>query len=283
MEEHDELYRPRTVLPSGVLIQRFGAVECAVIVTDTDPHSAQAQYLPDRSIAMVIADDVTAAQLASALPPLLAHAAAIADRPTQAAITLPRSDVHRCRVVREAGLPPIAMLAIADLRRSRGMPFDASIAVRDARPEDAQDLIRLYWDEAEYEARLGTLRLSPEIRASIAAEVPAIIAGPGRTLLAERDGRVVGAVIAQSPADSAWATARVDIEPVSYLAVASTSPTARGGGVGTALVAELHRRHVSGGIIASALHYSAYNPLSIPFWSRCGYRPLLTTYAAAVR
>ena len=32
------------------------------------------------------------------------------------------------------------------------------------------------------------------------------------------------------------------------------------------------------GIAAILLHYAAVNPLSGPFWSRCGYRPLFTNW-----
>ena len=72
---------------------------------------------------------------------------------------------------------------------------------------------------------------------------------------------------------------RTAADPVSYLAVACTTAAARGQGVGAALVAELHRRQLNTGVAVSALRYSAYNPLSIPFWSQCGYRPLLSSFA----
>ena len=138
----------------------------------------------------------------------------------------------------------------------------------------------LWWAQAEYEARLGTLRFTPAIGAAMARRVPLLLAGAARVLVAERDGRVRAVLISDPPADSAWAAARLSVDTVSYLAVASTDPAERGHGLGGALVRELHRRLAADGVAASALHYSAHNPLSVPFWSQHGYRPLLTTFTS---
>jgi predicted GNAT family acetyltransferase len=55
-------------------------------------------------------------------------------------------------------------------------------------------------------------------------------------------------------------------------------PDQRGSGVGTALVAELHRVLDAAGVTVTLLHHGQLNPLSKPFWSRMGYRPLWTNW-----
>jgi GNAT superfamily N-acetyltransferase len=52
----------------------------------------------------------------------------------------------------------------------------------------------------------------------------------------------------------------------------------RGGGIGAALVRHAHAVLDRVGVEATLLHYSGLNPLSPPFWHRCGYRPLWTTW-----
>jgi GNAT superfamily N-acetyltransferase len=61
----------------------------------------------------------------------------------------------------------------------------------------------------------------------------------------------------------------------------------RGGGLGAALVKRAHDELDARGISITLLHYAQMNPLSAPFWSRMGYRPLWTGWesrpAAALR
>jgi GNAT superfamily N-acetyltransferase len=58
----------------------------------------------------------------------------------------------------------------------------------------------------------------------------------------------------------------------------SVLPDERGSGVGTALVAGLHRVLDAAGVAVTLLHHAQLNPLSAPFWSRMGYRPLWTSW-----
>jgi hypothetical protein len=57
--------------------------------------------------------------------------------------------------------------------------------------------------------------------------------------------------------------------------------------VGAELAAHYHREADAAGIGVTLLHYALLNPLSAPFWSRQGYRPLWTVWeaspAAAIR
>jgi methyl-accepting chemotaxis protein len=54
----------------------------------------------------------------------------------------------------------------------------------------------------------------------------------------------------------------------------------RGGGIGTRLAALVHREIEAAGVVATLLHHALPNPLSTPFWSMQGYRPLWTAWEA---
>lgn len=62
--------------------------------------------------------------------------------------------------------------------------------------------------------------------------------------------------------------------PAAYLMVGVVSAAERGRGVGEALVARAHQEFDAAGVAVTLLDYEQYNPLSVPFWSRQGYRPL---------
>jgi hypothetical protein len=42
----------------------------------------------------------------------------------------------------------------------------------------------------------------------------------------------------------------------------------------------LHREIEDAGVAVTLLHYEQTNPLSVPFWSQQGYRPLWTSWEA---
>ena len=286
----DALYRPVVELPDTGQRVELAGVDARVVVTDTAPDVIDAQWMDDREVTLTVTDDVDPERFARVLPAFESRAGELADRPTTATFSLPSRDVARARVARDAGFLPSSVLAVADLRRP-GPPGDASkIVVRDARVDDAAAVAELWCEQADYEAGVGTLRTSEPIRAAIGAKAAACIAGRSTVLVAERDdpppgqlpGLLAGAIVADVPADSEWVAGRLAVAPTSYLAMASTSAAVRSRGVGAALVAELHRRHRADGIAASALHYSAFNPLSVPFWSQRGYRPVVTIYARRV-
>ena len=46
------------------------------------------------------------------------------------------------------------------------------------------------------------------------------------------------------------------------------------------MVARLHHEIAAAGVAITLLHYAQINPLSAPFWSQQGYRPLWTAYEA---
>jgi GNAT superfamily N-acetyltransferase len=67
---------------------------------------------------------------------------------------------------------------------------------------------------------------------------------------------------------------------VAYVELMVVLPGQRGRGVGAALAAEFHRAADEAGIAVTLLHHEQLNPLSGPFWSQQGYRPLWTSWEA---
>jgi predicted acetyltransferase len=84
--------------------------------------------------------------------------------------------------------------------------------------------------------------------------------------------------VAEPPDRAGWIAAATGQGPVAYLATMAVLPGERGAGVGTALVAEVHRELDEAGVAVTLLHHGQLNPLSAPFWSRMGYRPLWTNW-----
>jgi GNAT superfamily N-acetyltransferase len=278
----DPLYRPLLRLPHRGVRQRFGPVEADVSVVDTPPDSVAAQWLPDRAILLTVDDAAGPAELARALPSFRAYASALGGRPATPMVTLPSRDVDRCRVAREQGFAPRAMLLVCPLPRPAVVPTPppAGVRARPAELRDADAITELWWAQAEYEARIGTLRFTPAIRAAIRRATPGLLAGDGDVLVAERDGRPVAVLGAAAAGVSGPAALRLRATAAGYVMLASTAAAERGRGIGGTLVRELHRRSAAQGVELSTLHCSAFNPLAVPFWSQHGYRPLLTTFVS---
>jgi GNAT superfamily N-acetyltransferase len=98
--------------------------------------------------------------------------------------------------------------------------------------------------------------------------------------LAERDGDAIGLLAAQRPELAGWIAPLVRESPVAYLMLMFVAPGARAGGIGAELVARLHGDIAAAGVPVTLLHYEQVNPLSAPFWSQQGYRPLWITWEA---
>jgi hypothetical protein len=70
------------------------------------------------------------------------------------------------------------------------------------------------------------------------------------------------------------------VRPVAYLYLMGVAHRERGGGIGAGLAARVHREIEAAGVAATLLHYALPSPLSAPFWSMQGYRPLWTAWEA---
>ncbi|KAA2253870.1 GNAT family N-acetyltransferase [Solihabitans fulvus] len=96
--------------------------------------------------------------------------------------------------------------------------------------------------------------------------------------VAEHDGEVIGVTRMEPPSESSWFAPLVAAAPAAYLSCQSVAERHRGGGVGAALIRRAHAAADRAGAAAILLHHAALNPLSAPFWNRCGYRPLWTNW-----
>jgi GNAT superfamily N-acetyltransferase len=88
------------------------------------------------------------------------------------------------------------------------------------------------------------------------------------------DGEPVGLIHVQPPEQSRWITGMTRAGVTVYLQTMFVRPGDRGGGVGEALVRHVHAVLHARGVDTTLLHFAQLNPLSAPFWSRMGYRPL---------
>ena len=98
--------------------------------------------------------------------------------------------------------------------------------------------------------------------------------------LAERDGAPAGLAWLERPEVAGWIAPMTVVRPVAYLYLMGVAHRERGGGIGAGLAARVHREIEAAGVAATLLHYALPSPLSAPFWSMQGYRPLWTAWEA---
>ncbi|ACU74259.1 GCN5-related N-acetyltransferase [Catenulispora acidiphila DSM 44928] len=210
-----------------------------------------------------------------------------------ATITWPSRDTEMSRALVERGFAQQSIFAVrlappsaGDGAAAAASPAAADAAdaggvvIRHAGPEDTATVTRLWLEQLHWDARFGYLAIRPSTPARLADEVAEAVGGEEkRAWIAERDGEAVGLMVVQPPEHAGWAANTIRAErPVAYLNCGAVSAGERGGGVGRALARHVHAELDAEGHGAVLLHYTAANPLSGPFWHRCGYRPLLTTW-----
>jgi GNAT superfamily N-acetyltransferase len=214
-----------------------------------------------------------------------------------AIVTWPTRDITGIRALQRHGLQPISVIAA----RPRGRPPAATaataataastasgIVIRQARPDDLDVVTELEMGVVRYDANFGGAVLRPATQELLRSDVRARLAGtPTWTWLAERGQRAVSLVAVQPPLDSIWIRSMTAMANVAYLQTGFVVQPERGTGTGSHLVRHVHRYLDDNGIDLTLLHYAQVNPVSGPFWSRLGYRPLWTTWevrpAAALR
>ena len=215
---------------------------------------------------------------------------------TAAMITWPSRDVAAVRALVRHGLQPMTVIAARPVGREmppgpsrRPGPGDPSgLVIRTATEDDLNTVTEFELGVIEWDAQFGVgiVRLAAE--ELIRRDTAASLARPSPwTWLAERDGRPVGVVVVQRPAEAAWIAGMTNAAGPAYLATMFVRPGERASGVGATLVKRAHHELDAQGVEITLLHHSQVNPLSAPFWNRMGYRPLWTAWdtrpAAALR
>ena len=256
-----------------------------------------------------LALQIAGPDVAGALDGLLSqwrdHLAAVPgtdDEDAAALVMWPSRDIHGIRTLLRRGLAPLEVIAArpagrrpvgpADSPPRPGAGLDVSagpdagpvppgLRIRRAGPADIDAVARLGVEVIRYDGHFGGVTERPGTAAAMRREAAGLLAGPEPwTWLAERDGTAIGMLAAQRPEAASWIAPMVGLAPAAYLMLLFVLPGERAGGVGGALTARLHREAEAAGVAVTLLHYEQSNPLSVPFWSQQGYRPLWTTWAA---
>jgi GNAT superfamily N-acetyltransferase len=263
-----------------------------------------------------LAPQIAGPDMAGALDDLLSqwrdHLAAVPgtdDEDSAALVMWPSRDIDGIRTLLRHGLVPMEVIAVrpkgphpvgptdAAARRAEGLarraeglavsaspdasPAQQGLRIRRAGPADIDAVVRLGVEVIRFDAHFGSVTERPGTAAAMRREAVGLLAGPEPwTWLAERDGTAIGLLAAQRPEATSWIAPMVRPAPVAYLMLTFVLPGERASGVGGALTARLHREVDAAGVVVTLLHYEQANPLSVPFWSQQGYRPLWTTWAA---
>lgn len=215
------------------------------------------------------------------------HLAGIAqaqDEDSSAIVRWPSRDLEGIRVLQRHGLSSQSVTAarITSSRLGESVtPPPADVSIRAAGPADADLVAELSLELARYEAHFGNLRLRPWTEQVLRKEAAQLLAGPEPwAWLAERDGEPVGMLTANGPEGAASLGRLVRLTPAAYLGETFVRSDERGSGAATRLIEELNLAARAAGVAVTLLDYGQVNPLSGPFWSRQGYRPLWTTWEA---
>ncbi|MCK2221242.1 GNAT family N-acetyltransferase [Actinomadura sp. ATCC 31491] len=198
------------------------------------------------------------------------------DEPGQAlTVTWPSRDVAPLRALAARNFAPVVAQAV----RAGIAGTSQGAGVRRVTPDDLETLARLYERLIAYDAHFGWVA----VRASTASRLRAFLASEVMPtewcwLAEDADGTPLGCVLVQPPAHCGWIASSVDASPLAYLSVLYVDPAARGRGVGALLADVAHGYAAAQGVRVMLLHHALPNPLSTPFWSRRGYRPLFTQW-----
>jgi len=199
---------------------------------------------------------------------------------TAAMITWPARDVSGVDTLLRHGLQAVTVIAVRPARPEPAVPYlagDESLVIREAGPADLDVVTGFEMGVIRYDALFGAAILRPATEELVRAETQAALAiRPAWAWLAERDGEPVGLVHVQPPEQSRWIAGMTRAGVTVYLQTMFVRPGDRGGGVGEALVRYVHAVLDARGVDTTLLHFAQLNPLSSPFWSRMGYRPLWT-------
>ena len=217
---------------------------------------------------------------------------------TAAVVIWPSRDVDGPLPLLRHGLAPRAVIAArpagrgpgpATAPRAPGTAVPAapppalrpSVQIRRAGPADIDAVVCLGMATIRFDAHFGTVVERPWSAEALRRDASALLAEPGAWMwLAEDDGDPVALLYAEPPEAANWIAPMAGPAPVAYLELMYIRPDDRGQGAGPALVGHLHQEADAAGVAVTLLHYEQVNPLSGPFWSRQGYRPLWTSWEA---
>jgi GNAT superfamily N-acetyltransferase len=217
------------------------------------------------------------------------------DQDTAAVVTWPSRDIAGVAALLRHGFAPLAVVAARPTGRpltgsagmagtgatAPGAAADDGVQIRRAGPADIDTVVRLGLEVVRFDAHFSDTVERPDTADALRGEAAGLLyESEPWTWLAERDGTAIGMLAAERPESAGWIAPMTRLAPVAYLFLMVVLPGERGRGIGADLVARLHRDVEAVGVPITLLHYEQVNPLSAPFWSQQGYRPLWTTWEA---
>jgi len=205
---------------------------------------------------------------------------------TAAGIVWPSRDAEGIRVLLRHGMAPRAIVAARatrsdDAERASARPVPADIVIRKGGPADIDAVTSLGIALVRYDDYFGSVIERQDTEENLRRDSAQLLGEPEPwAWLAERDGVAIGMLAGLRPQASTWIAPMTSMAPVAYLQQGFVLATERGGGIGAMLTAAFHVELAKAGVAVALLHYSQVNPLSAPFWSQQGYRPLWATWEA---
>jgi hypothetical protein len=238
-----------------------------------------------------IAEPDTAGALSQLIDQWRDHVAALPDASeldTAAIIDWPSRDIEGIKPLLARGLAATHVIAARVTDRyelssgdDRRAARHTGISIRRAEPSDIDSIARFGLGQVGYDAHFGGVVERPGAEQTFRRYAAGLLEEPEPWIwLAEQDGAVVGALTAERPDAAAWIAPLTALTPVAYLMSMFVLPQIRGGRVGAMLTDRFHHEVAAAGVTVTLLHYEPLNPLSLPFWSQQGYRPLWITLEA---
>lgn len=206
------------------------------------------------------------------------------DPESAAMVNWPSRDLAMTRLFLDRGLTPMRVLAARPAGRPGPAPDGATPAgaVRPMTAADLDDVIALHVEEIRWHVGLGGPPLRDEAADVARRGYTALLERDDpSTWIAERDNRVVGMITVTPPGPGAWFAALSSGANPAYVGTTVVAATERARNIGAALVGTAHAALDRVGAGLTLLHYHPLNPLSGPFWHRCGYRPLWTWWSVS--
>ncbi|RJQ72750.1 GNAT family N-acetyltransferase [Pseudonocardiaceae bacterium YIM PH 21723] len=196
---------------------------------------------------------------------------------TELFLRWPSRDIHMTPVFLDHGLLPVTVLAVGVLKEQGHPSVPADLELRLAGAGDLDFVHRMYLAERKFSEQFPGTIARPETEGLLREHLATRLAdGDLWAWIAIRDGEPVGLVAVSPPSDTRLAKPLVSLRPNTYLECCCVVPGERGAGLGKLLVRLAHHKLGMEGVRAVMLHYNLMNPLSVPFWSSLGYRPLWT-------
>ncbi|MFD7499502.1 GNAT family N-acetyltransferase [Streptomyces sp. NPDC059850] len=201
-----------------------------------------------------------------------------AERPgadSMAAVEWPSRDVVMTRVLRSFGFVP-EFVMIGQLKDTALMPEPGNVRVRRATVEDTEEVCELQMVETRYDAAVSGAVERPNTEALLRAEIVEQMAGPDPLVwVAEYQDKIVGVHRGQEPSEpqQAWLATKIATSPVAHLVGTAVKEEYRSLGIGTSMSNHAHTEMNAMGIGAAVGYHAMFNPISMPFWHRHGWRP----------